>query len=138
MTPQNYKDERSLRAEQIKAQLPKMHGGDFIIWKGDYLVDLGNGKTNSSKSSHIGLIEHVDLEKGIITVIEGNANVNNMSDNQERKLVKTIQDGKKGAQAIGEYEEINNRDGLIRKQHTIEDLAKHGYTGFIDNSSRIK
>lgn len=138
MNFQNYQTERLSRAKQIKAQLPNMHEGDFIIWKGDYVVNTGNGQTSSNKASHIGFIEHVDVEKGIVIVIEGNANVSEMDDNNERIPVKTAADGKRGAQVVGEYKDLNNRDGLIRKQYTIEELAKHGYTGFIDNSSRVK
>lgn len=137
MTINNFQEERSSRAEQIKTQLPKMNEGDFIIWKGDFVVPLENNSVQKSKASHIGIIEHVNLEDGIVTVIEGNANVNDMDENNERKPVTTRQEGKKGAQIIGEYQEVNERDGLIRKQYTIEELAKHGYTGFIDNSSRL-
>ena len=138
MNSQNYQTERLFRAKQIKAQLPNMHEGDFIIWKGEYVVNIGNGQISSNKASHIGFIEHIDVEKGIVTVIEGNANVSEMDENNERIPVKTAADGKRGAQIIGEYKDLNNRDGLIRKQYTIEELAKHGYTGFIDNSSRVK
>lgn len=138
MTSVNYQEERLNRMKQIKAQLSGMHEGDFIIWKGDYLVNTGNSQISQNKASHIGLIEHVDLEKGIVTVIEGNANVNEMDNSNERILIKSREEGKKGAQVIGEYKEVNERDGLIRKQYTVEELAKHGYTGFIDNSSRVK
>ena len=72
------------------------------------------------------------------TVIEGNANISEMNGDNERVPVRTAADGKRGAQTRGEYKDINNRDGLIRKQYTIEELSKHGYTGFIDNSSRVK
>lgn len=138
MTSDNYQEERLNRMKQIKAQLSEMHEGDFIIWKGGYLVNTDNSQISQNKASHIGLIEHVDLEKGIVTVIEGNANVNEMDNNNERIPVKSREEGKKGAQVIGEYKEVNERDGLIRKQYTVEELAKHGYTGFIDNSSRVK
>lgn len=138
MTKDNYHEERLARAEEIKKQLPKMHEGDFIIWKGDYVVPRANGSVQKSRASHIGIIEHVDLEKGLVTVIEGNANVSEMNESQERVPVRTKADCKRGAQTFGEYKDVNNRDGLIRKQYTIEELSKHGYTGFIDNSSRVK
>ena len=138
MTQGNYNQERLARAEEIRKQLPKMHEGDFIIWKGDYVVPQANGTIQKSKASHIGIIEHVDLEKGVVTVIEGNANVSETNEYQERVPVKTKADCKRGAQTFGEYKEINNRDGLIRKQYTIEELSKHGYTGFIDNQKLMK
>ncbi len=138
MNSQNYQTERLSRAKQIEAQLPNMHEGDFIIWKGDYLVPLTNGSVQKSTASHIGIIEHVDLERGIVTVIEGNANISEMNEEQERVPVRTEYDCRRGAQTYGEYKDTNNRDGLIRKQYTIEELSKHGYTGFIDNSSRVK
>ena len=138
MTAQNCQEERANRTEQIKAQLPKMKEGDFIIWKGDYVVNVSNGQASYNKASHIGIIEHVDVENGIVTVIEGNANISEMDDNNERVPVRTAADGKRGAQTRGEYKDVNMRDGLIRKQYTIEELSKHGYTGFIDNSDRIK
>ena len=49
-----------------------------------------------------------------------------MDNSNERIPVKSREEGKKGAQVIGEYKEVNERDGLIRKQYTIEELAKHG------------
>ena len=138
MTAQNYAQERVSRAEQIKAQLPKMNEGDFIIWKGNYVVPQATGAVKSSSASHIGIIERVDLENGIVTVIEGNANISEMNEYQERVPVKTSADCARGAQTFGEYKDVNNRDGLIRKQYTIEELSKHGYSGFIDNQARIK
>jgi hypothetical protein len=137
MTLGNYKEERLARAEAIRKQLPQMHEGDFIIWKGDYVVPLTDGSVQNSSASHIGIIEHVDLKKGLVTVIEGNANVSEMNEEQERVLVRTKADCKRGAQTFGEYKDVNNRDGLIRKQYTIEELSKHGYTGFIDNQKRV-
>ena len=138
MTKENYKEERCARAKEIEKQLPNMNEGDFIIWKGDYIVPQTNGKVQKSTASHIGIIEHVDLEKGIVTVIEGNANISEMNEHQERIPVRTSADCKRGAQTFGEYKDTNNRDGLIRKQYTIEELSKHGYTGFIDNQCRVK
>jgi hypothetical protein len=137
MTAQNMQEERASRAKQIKAQLPNMKEGDFIIWKGQYAVPQANGSASTATASHIGIIEYVDIENGIVTVIEGNANISEMDENNERVPVRTAADGKRGAQTRGEYKDVNNRDGLIRKQYTIEELSKHGYTGFIDNSSRL-
>lgn len=138
MNKVNYQEERQARAKAIEKQLPKMNEGDFIIWKGDYVVPDTNGAFKNSNASHIGIIEQVDLANGIVTVIEGNANISEMNENQERIPVKTKADCKRGAQTFGEYKDVNNRDGLIRKQYTIEELSKHGYTGFINNQSRIK
>jgi len=143
MTKDNYIQERENRAKQIKAQLSNMKEGDFIIWKannmncGTYLVETGSGNMKSLTSSHIGIIEHVDLEKGIVTVIEGNANEAKSEVGQERIMVTNSSEGKNGHQSVGEIQEVNRRDGLIRKQYTIEDLAAYGYSGYIDNSSRV-
>lgn len=144
MTRINYKEERQNRANQIKKQLPDMHEGDFIVWKtnsannGSFIVLLEDGTLQQNERSHIGIIENVDLENVIVTVIEGNANENTTEGNSERITVKTKEDGINGAQKIGEYQEVNRRDGLIRKQYTIQDLANFGYSGYIDNQSRIK
>jgi len=137
MTKNNYLSERTSRAKQIAAQLPNMHEGDFIVWKTQYLVNTGEKSFKQKNSSHIGIIESVDEEKGIVTVIEGNANIARTSEHQERYLVTNKEEGKKGAQDIGDFQEINNRDGLIRKEYTIEELVKTGYSGYIDNQSRI-
>ena len=143
MTAENYIEERKSRAKQIKAQLSKMKEGDFIIFKanasngGTYLIETDSGVKKSFGKSHIGLLESIDLEKGIITVIEGNANKDKSDAGLTRSLVTTSSEGLNGAQSIGEFQEVNRRDGLIRKQYSIEELAALGYTGYIDNSSRI-
>ena len=137
ITPQNYTTERSIRAEQVRRQLPNMHEGDFIIWKTDYAVNGPNNNVYTTKSSHIGIIEHVNIENGVVTVIEGNANEYASADGYERIKVNNSREGINGAQNIGEPQEVNRRDGLIRKQYTIEQLANFGYSGFIDNSSIV-
>lgn len=143
MNKTNYIEEREKRAEQIKKQLPDMHEGDFIVWKnnsgnnGTYIIVLEDGTFEKNSSSHIGILEDIDVENGIITVIEGNANESVIGENGERVLIKTQSQAKNGGQTIGAHEEVNQRDGLIRKQYTIEELAMFGYSGYIDNSSRI-
>ena len=133
----NYETEREVRTEQIKAQLQHMSEGDFIIWKGKYVATVEDGSVQPQSSSHIGLIENVDIENGIVTVIEGNANEQITSDYAERSLVQTAEQGKTGAQEIGEWQEANKRDGIIRKQYTIQDLAAFGYSGYIDNKKIV-
>ena len=143
MTTDNYISERESRAEQIKEQLPNMKEGDFIIWKangtnlGTYLVETNSDNMKACHSSHIGIIEKVDLKNGIVTVIEGNANRPITNNGLDRALVTKPSEGINGSQGVGEFQESNRRDGLIRKQYTIEELAAFGYTGYIDNSSRV-
>ncbi len=139
MTAANYKDERNERSAQIKQQLNSMHEGDYIIWKAQFAAKV-NGKSGISEyeSSHIGIIESVDKENGTVTVIEGNANISVVPPDGDRVVVKTKAEGVIGNQEIGEFKEVNRRDGLIRKIYTIDELAKFGYSGFIDNSAIIK
>ena len=113
-----------------------MKEGDFIIWKSSYIVELTNGKRIEKKSSHIGIIESVNKD-GTITVIEGNANESKKG-NAERELVKNAAEGVRGNQDIGEFQEVNQRDGLIRKVYTAKDLAAFGYSGYIDTQNIVK
>ena len=138
MLATNYVAERERRASQIQDQLKNMHEGDFIIWKSQYIADFSDGSKKSQNSSHIGIIESVDIENGTVTVIEGNANEFKTGDNYDRETVKTKSEGITGGQEIGEMREVNRRDGLIRKVYTINDLANFGYSGFINNQSRVK
>ncbi|MBR1942449.1 CHAP domain-containing protein [bacterium] len=132
----NLEEDRAARTSQISQQIPSMKSGDYIIWKSpQYQVKTDQG-LRTQHSSHIGVIESVDRRNGTVTVIEGNANVNRTDGNNERYVVRTAQQGKKGNQGIGELQETNERDGLIRKTYTIADLAKFGYSGYIDNNSR--
>ena len=45
---------------------------------------------------------------------------------------------KKGNQQIGEPQEENRRDGLIRKVYTVEQLAAGGYSGYINMQGLVK
>ena len=138
MTDKNFTQERQARAEQIKTQLSNMHEGDFIIWKSQFAVKV-KGANNSSelktnKASHIGIIESVNVKQGTVTVLEGNANISKVPrDGNERVIVSNEKEGVTGNQEVGEYQELNRRDGLIRKTYTINELAKFGYSGYIDN-----
>lgn len=135
----NVKQERERRAVEISNQIQsgKIKEGDFIIWKGDKAVKDGqNWKINHA--SHIGIIESVDRKNGTVTVIEGNANITLTDKNGEPLLVKNEQQGKNGNQNIGEVQEKNPHDGLIRKTYTIEELARNGYSGYIDNAGLVK
>lgn len=141
MTAAKMSIERANRAAQIKEQLPSMHEGDFIIWKNDYAVNTTKG-VDINNSSHIGIIETVDKNRGVVTVIEGNANESvDPAGNAERvKITKNNKStlGVNGNQIEDEYQEVNRRDGLIRKEYTIQELANFGYSGFIDNSKIVK
>lgn len=132
----NYKQERTAREKQIEQQIKTMHEGDFIIWKTSYVAELPAGKLIEKKSSHIGILESVNKD-GTITVIEGNAN-EFRTDTSERELVKNYNEGAIGAQDVGDFKEVNRRDGLIRKVYTAKELAAFGYSGFIDNSRIVK
>ena len=135
----NIKQERENRAGYILSQIKsnKMKEGDFIIWKGDTATRKGQN-WDVHNASHIGIIERVDPQKGTITVIEGNANITKYGKNGEALIVKTKEQGINGNQGIGEAQEVNRHDGLIRKTYTITELAKNGYSGYIDNSGIVK
>ena len=136
-TESNYLWERKQREAQIKKQFGEMQEGDFIIWKSSYVAELPNGEFKQKNSSHIGILESVN-EDGTITVIEGNANEFLTGENFERELVKNSKDATMGAQYIGDFKEVNKRDGLIRKTYTAENLASFGYAGYIDTQEIIK
>ena len=135
--PNNIKDFRKDRNVYIHKHLKEMKEGDFIVWKSSsFYVNTQNGY-EKTYSSHIGIIESINLEKGTVTVIEGNANDYISGEDYECKKVTNKKEGKNGAQAIGEFQETNRRDGIIRKVYTISDLAKFGYTGFISNQDIV-
>ena len=138
MNKNNVEQERISRAEQIEAQMYDMSEGDFIVWKASYAVDVGNKNLKNKQSSHIGIIEDVDLNSGKITVIEGNANLFRKDENGRLFVVNRYSDGINGNQERGDFQEVNYRDGLIRKEYTKEDLAEMGYLGYIDNQRRLK
>ncbi len=135
-TASNYTWERKQREVQIKEQFKTMKEGDFIVWKSSYVAELPNGEFKNKNSSHIGILESVN-EDGTITVIEGNAN-EFLTGSSERELVMTQADAAIGAQDIGDFKEVNKRDGLIRKTYTAENLAAFGYSGYIDTQKIVK
>ncbi len=127
----NMTSDRKNREKEIKAQLSKMKEGDLIIWKSEYYakaLENGKGTIKHFTSSHIGMIEKVVGD--YVYVIEGNANVAKSDNNYERYINST--DSIIGDQKAGEIVEINQNDGVIRKRYSISDLAKFGYSGFID------
>ncbi len=132
----NFETVRADRAAQIQEQLPNMSEGDLIIWKSQYAAKTDVG-VKLWAASHIGMIESVDTENGTVTVLEGNANIPKSDDKYERYVVQNSRQGLIGDQVVGEPVELNRTDGFIRKVYTIEDLAKFGYSGFIDMQSRI-
>ena len=136
MNTQNYEKEVTSRGEQIEEQLPKMNEGDFIIWKSSYMANI-DGNLKNRTASHIGIIETVDIEKGVVTVIEGNANVFKKDVDGNFKTVKTSSEKINGNQEIGELQEYNLRDGLIRKEYSVDELATMGYSGYINNQRRL-
>ena len=88
------------------------------------------------EASHIGIIECVN-EDGTVSVIEGNAN-EPRSGAFERYVAMNNSEAKKGNQRCGECQELNPRDGLIRKVYTVEELAAGGYSGFISMQKIVK
>ena len=132
----NYIAERDSRESQIKKQIKNMHEGDFIIWKSSFVANLPNNRLEKEEASHIGILESVNPD-GTITVIEGNAN-EYKTDVAEREMVSLLHEGINGNQNIGEFKEVNRRDGLIRKTYTAEDLAAFGYSGYIDTQKLVK
>ena len=136
INPSNFIVERNSRETQIKEQIKNMHEGDFIIWKSPFVAILPNNQVIEEKASHIGILESVNPD-GTITVIEGNAN-EYKTDVSEREMVSLAHEGINGNQNIGEFKEINRRDGLIRKTYTAKDLAAFGYSGYIDTQKLVK
>ena len=136
------KEDRSARAAEIRAQLSnndpktKMKEGDLIVWKSNYHVKANQGGKAVIKnlsSSHIGMIERITKDKSgnyYVWVIEGNAN-EAKSDNKYERYINE-KDSTIGSQAAGEIVEINKDDGLIRKCYSVDDLAKFGYSGYIN------
>ncbi len=137
MDKSNIEKEKNSRAIQIKKQLPDMEEGDFIIWKAPYAANVGDKKLKNKHSSHIGIIESVNVETGTVIVIEGNANLFKKNEKGQLTVVKKQTDGKNGNQERGDFQEVNSRDGLIRKEYTIDELASMGYRGYIDNQKRL-
>lgn len=136
LTESNYTKERANRAKQIKAQTRNMKEGDLIIWKSDTMFKTQLG-LKGGNSSHIGIIEKINPD-GSVVVIEGNANEVKSDSQYERYVVTNESEGKVGNQEIGEFQEINLRDGIIRKIYTAEELAANGYSGYINMQKIIK
>ncbi len=132
----NYVQEREKRAKQIRQQTKKMKEGDLIIWKSDGISYTQNGHVYA-QASHIGIIECVNPD-GTVSVIEGNANEFKTDGKFERLVANTPHEAKKGNQQIGEPQEENRRDGLIRKVYTVEQLAAGGYSGYINMQGLVK
>ena len=127
----NFESVRESRASEISNQIAGMKEGDLIIWKSKYAAKTNEG-LNFWNASHIGIIESADPVNGTVTVIEGNANIARSDNTYERYIVRNSAQGKIGDQVIGEPEELNRTDGLIRKIYTIQELANFGYSGYIN------
>lgn len=134
----NVEQYRKDRDVYIREHLKEMQEGDFIVWKSpSFYVKTSANTYEKTSRSHIGIIESVDLKNGTVTVIEGNANVLESGEDYEGSKVKTKEEGITGNQAVGEFKEVNQRDGIIRKVYTIQDLVNWGYTGFISNQNIV-
>ena len=131
----NYLQERQQRAMQIRSQIAKMQEGDLVIWKSDTCINTQKGLINA-KASHIGIFECINPD-GSISVLEGNAN-ETKTGFFEKYIATKEKEAKNGNQKIGEAQEINPRDGFIRKTYTPEQLAASGYSGYINMQSLVK
>ena len=131
----NYIQEREQRAKQIKEQFNHLKEGDLIIWKESKNFSITQQGSNYSKTSHIGFFEGVNPD-GTISVLEGNAN-EFKTGKYEKYIATNSEEAKNGNQQIGEPQEINPRDGFIRKTYTAEQLAAGGYSGYIDMQKLI-
>jgi len=138
----NLEEDREKRAKEITAQLKNMKEGDLIIWKSPYYAKAyvdGESKLYKLSASHIGMIEKVQLNRETneyeVWVIEGNANEPYSDEKNERYI--NSEDSEIGWQKKGEIQEINYCDGIIRKKYTVSDLAKFGYSGYIDMSGIV-
>ena len=69
-------------AKAIKAQLPGMRAGDYIIFNGN--------KPNGQRRAHIGIIEFVDTKNGTVTIIEGNAKGAGGSSDKRDAVVRNV------------------------------------------------
>ena len=139
LTNENYETNLDRREIEIKKQLSQIHEGDFCIWASKFAVKVdGENSRIEKQASHIGIFEYINLKEGYVIIIEGNANISERNDYYDRKIASTPSEAKRGDQDLGDFTEINMRDGLIRKKYTIKDLAKYGYSGFIDNKNIIK
>ena len=135
IVPVNFIQERKNRETQIRKQIREMKEGDLIIWKSDTVSITQNG-FHMGKASHIGIFEGINPD-GSISVLEGNAN-ELKTGIYERYIATTPEEARKGNQKIGEPQEINVRDGFIRKTYTAEQLAMGGYSGYIDMQNLVK
>jgi len=68
----------------------------------------------------------------VVSVIEGNANIIKKNEKGECYLVHNEKEGDNGAQAIGDFQEVNRYDGIILKKYSVKDFIDSGYSGYID------
>jgi hypothetical protein len=122
-------------AEKIQAQFKSMKPGDVIIFKSPFVSELNDGKKIVRHASHTGIIKNVS--KGVVTTIEGNANVYRTNKKGERYLVHNLKEGENGNQSIGDFQEVNKYDGVIEKRYKVQDLINHGYSGYIDMKNAV-
>jgi len=115
---------------QIQKQLETMKPGDVIIWKSSYAVKIDGGGQITRKASHTGIVKEV--KDGMVSIIEGNANIRKKNEKGECLLVHNDKEGDNGSQAIGDFQEVNRYDGIILNQYSTKDLIDHGYSGYID------
>lgn len=107
-----------------------MKPGDVIIFKSLHEIRVEGGKTVLRHSSHAGIVKEV--KNGRVFTIEGNANVYKRNKKGERLFVHNDKEGENGNQAIGDFQEIFKRDGMLEKVYNVNGLKDNGYSGYID------
>lgn len=117
--------------EQVKSQLKTVKPGDVIIWKSAYKCKVAGMGLVTKQASHTGIVESVSKD-GTVSIIEGNANKLKKNAKGECLLVKSKQDGINGNQEIGELQEVNRHDAMLRKQYSAKDLVSSGYSGYLN------
>jgi hypothetical protein len=115
---------------QISRFLKRMKPGDVLIWKSPYTVKTEGGQFITRHASHCGIVK--EIRKGVLTTIEGNANVPKKNKRGEFLLVKNLRDGVNGCQDIGDFQQMNRYNGVISKKYKVKDLVESGFSGYID------
>lgn len=114
---------------EIGRQLKTMKPGDVIIWKSPFKAKLEGLGTVTRHASHTGIVKEVSKE-GVVSVIEGNANVFKLNKKGEYILDQKRADLRR--KRIGKRKVVNPHDGLILKKYSTQGLINEGYSGYID------
>lgn len=116
--------------DKIIKQLKTIKAGDVVIFKSPFTVKISTGESITRHASHTGIVKNV--KNGVLTLIEGNANISKKNDKGEYLLVHNFQEGINGNQAIGDFQKVNRYNALIEKHYKTQDLIDSGYSGYIN------